>query len=235
MKKIYIIILLFLITGCKAEYNLDIDKELNLNEKTTIIASTSQEQQRISDYNYHLPIDIKIDESNAFREKQKDLEYYEKKKESNNNILKFSYPYDIDKFNEGHVAKTCYQYVTVMKTKNKETENEQLLLSTSKEFKCFDIYDGLEEVTIKITSRYKLLETNADKSENYTYTWNINKLNYQDRAIYLLLDITDRDETWWEKFQKTGFYKYGIFIIIILLAFIIYKLFKKYSEMRDKI
>lgn len=228
-KTIYFSLLLLTLTGCSVDYNLDIDKNMKLNETTKLTAKTSGEALDIEAYNQYLPIDISMDDYSIYEKKYDDIEYYKSEKSNNNRNLKFNYSYNLNQFNQNKIARTCYQYITSMNNNNK------LVLSTSKEFLCFDKFDNLDEVTVKITSRYKLVETNADRSTNHTYIWNINKQNYKDRSIYLSLDTTDRKETWFEKFQKTGFYQYGIIIVLFPVAFLIYRFFKKYSNKRDEI
>ncbi len=217
------------LTGCSVDYKLNIDKGLNFNESVQLKASTVQEKERIIDYNQFLPIDYYADDYSVYEEKISGVEYYDSKKLDGDTVLQFKYPYDIEKFNNNILALNCYQYVTAMNS------NNTLILSTSKKFLCFDKFDELEDVTVTVTSRYKLIKTNADSSDNYTYVWKITKDNYKDRSLYLELDATDRKETWWEKFQKTGFYQYGIIIIIIMVVFIVFQFFKKKSERRDRI
>lgn len=229
MKRYLLIFCIFFLTGCSVDYRLDVDKELNFNELVQLNSSNENERQNIEDYQHFLPIDSQLDESAVYERKYEDIEYYESRKLNDNKTLQFRYVYDVDVFNNGKIVNTCYQYVTAMNS------DDRLILSTSKEFLCFDKFEVLEDVTVTITSRYKLVNTNADSSDNYTYVWNITKDNYRDRSIYLELDLTDRKETWWEKFQKTGFYRYGVIIVIFVILFMGFRFFKKYSERRDKI
>ena len=226
-KYIVLIIISFLLTGCNIEYNLNIDKDLKFQEDITINATLSNEINKINEFNQYIPIDYRADDISIYEKKSKDVEYYEITKKNNN--INFKYNFDIEEYTHSNLASNCYKHIVATKS------DDKLILSTSKEFLCFDTYKELDEVTIKITSRYKLIDTNSDSKENYTYIWKINKENYKDKNIYLSMDSTNRKESLWEKFQETGFYKYGLFIIIIIIVFLLYKILKFFSKKRDEI
>lgn len=221
--------LIICLTGCSVDYHLDIDKNLKLNETVKVTANNKNDVQSIQDFSLFVPIDIRVDDYSSFQEKSKELEYYNIEKDKDNQFLQFDYLYDSNQFNYDMIVSTCYQYVTSMQ------RDDKLILSTSKEFLCYDIYDDLEDVSVTITSRYKLIDTNADYKEKYKYTWYINRQNYQDRVIYLELDTSNRSKSWWELFQNSGFYQYGVIIFIFFVIFLILIFIKKRGIKRNRV
>lgn len=227
MKKIILLLFIFLLSGCSVQYNLDIDKTLTLSENVTVNASTEDEYEIIKNYGY-LPLDINMDDPSVFEQKVDDVEYYDITKTKDK--IKFSYTYDQDKYINSLFARGAYEFISVS-----EPEGE-LVLSTSKEFLLFDTYDNLDEVKVTINSKYKLIKSNADIEERHSYTWIINKENAYGKNIYLRLDTTKEDLTFLEKL-KNGDYTstFTISIIVFLVGIIIYFIIKKIGDKRNKI
>ena len=235
-KMVMLLIFAFLITGCNINYELNIDRQLNLLENITMNATTDEDIQKILKFNQYVPVNIEFDDPVIFKEKKDGVEYYSINRKSDNSQLKFSYSYDVNQFNYNMIARSCYQYVTVMNQKDKKTKKTELLLSTSKKFLCFDKYDNLDDVSITITSKYKLKETNADVVEKHKYIWNINKANANNKYIYLSLDTTKRDLTLWEKIQEGEYTNiFTISILLFIVGVIIYIFLKKKGDRKNKI
>ena len=213
------IFLLVFCSGCSVEYNLDIDRNLDLNENINISATTFDDSEQINNYDKYLPIDYTADEPKVFEKKYDSIEYYDINK-SNDNI-KFSYNYDVDKFNNNIFARNCYQYVTVMNTINEEEERNELILSTSKKFLCFDYYDNLEDVTIKIKTKRKVYSNNADRVEGKTYIWNINKNNKEDSAINIIMDSSPKSSLSFLEKNLLWIIMAGILFICGVIYFVI--------------
>ena len=130
----------------------------------------------------------------------------------------------------------CYKYLTFMNTENKKTKKNELLLSTSRQFLCFDKYDNLDDVTVTIRSKFKLKDTNADIVEKHKYTWNITKDNANDKFIYLLLDVHDRDLTLLEKIQEGEYTNiFTISLVLLLFGFLIYFSLKVKGKRRNRV
>lgn len=235
MKKVYLISIigLLLLTGCDVKYNLNIDKELKVQEKTELTAETDQDIKKLKEFNQYIPIDYRADDFSAYQQKLKDVEYYDIEK--TNETMKLNYSYNIENYNYSNLAARCYEHITISKTEDKE-EKENLLLSTSKKFLCFDMYEELDEVKIVINSTYKLKETNADEVKRHTYIWNLNRTNKDNKVIYLLLDTTEQDLNFWERL-KNGEYTniFTISLLLFLIGIIIYGYLKRKSLKRDEI
>lgn len=230
MKKLYLLFLLIILSGCSVQYKLDIDKNINLIEKISVTALSKTESEQIKNYDGYLPIDIELDEPYIFEEKVEGIEYYDIKKNDNNSNINFNYSYNIDKFNNNIFVKNCYKYVTTTKKEN------ELILSTSKEFLCFEQYEELENVTVTITSKYKLKETNADTVEHNQYIWNINKSNANNRNLYLSLDISKRDLNFLEKLKEGEYTSiFTLTITLLLIGIVVYFIIKRKGDIRNKI
>ena len=228
MKKIFLLSLILILSGCSVEYNLDIDKDINLIENIKINASTAEEIAEIEDYNGYQPINGDYDDPLVYEEKQEDIEYYNIEKE--NNSIKFNYTFDQETYLNSTFTNTAYEFISVTEV------GDELVLSTSKEFLLFNYYDNLDEVKVTINSKYKLITSNADEEKRHSYTWIINKENAYGKNIYLKLDTSVEDLTFLERL-KNGEYTniFTISILIALIGIIIYLLIKRKGDTRNKI
>lgn len=227
MKYLKILLLVFsslVISACSATYNLDIDKKLNLSENLNLSLSYNSDYDKLNEFDYYLPVNIKSDDYSIFTTKHDDVEYFDIKKSSN--AVDFSYKYsnyvDID---SDRIINTCYDYFNVINKKDKD-DNNRLILSTSKKFKCFDEYDNLDDVTVNITTKKKVYDNNADSVDGNTYTWHISEENKDNASINIIIDgSTDSSLSFVEK---------NMFLIILIgifvLGLITYFIVKKHSE-----
>ena len=230
LKKIYIVILVFILSGCSVRYEIDIDRSVHLNEKIKVQALNEEEVEKIKNYSGKLPISIEIDDSMAFKKKLSGIDYYSIKKNSKNTDISFNYNYNVDKFNEDVFARTCYEYVTAM------SSEDNLVLSTSNKFLCFEKFENLDEVIVTVTSKYKLRETNADVVEKHKYQWMITRENANNKYLYLSLDTTERDLTFWERLIEGEYTNmFTISLLLFIVGMFIYWFLKKKGEKRDKI
>ncbi len=230
VKYCFLIVCLMLLSGCSIDYHLDIDKNLYFDESVVMNASSDADISAIMSYNEFLPIDREADDPFVFKNKIDGIKYYKMEKSKDNSKMRFSYKFDDQLFNKSLIVNSCYKYITSMKVDN------NLILSTSREFLGFDVYDNLDEVKVTLSSTYKLNETNADEVEGHNYIWYITRENANNKYLYLSLDTSVRNLTLWEKILE-GEYT-NIFTVSVLLFIVgmgIYWFFKKKSERRDKI
>ena len=237
MKKIWLIFLVLFLTGCSVNYELDIDNSAILRENIKISANNDSDIEKIKEFNYYVPIDYTNDDYSVYEKKFDKIEYYDVSKASDNKSLVFKYDkYDSNKFNYNMFGRTCYKYVAVMEQKDKKSKKRELLLSTSRQFLCFDNYENLDEVNVIIKSKYKLLETNADVQEKHKYIWNITKENANNKYIYLLLDLKTRELTLWERIQEGEYVNmFTISLVLFLVGLVIWFLFKKKGDIKNKV
>ena len=228
IKKVLLFLLAFLLTGCSVNYKLDIDRELSFKENIVISKNDDSDVKSIKEFNYNVPINIEADDLSIFEKKVDGVDYYYQKKSEDK--IKFSYDFNISQFNYDMFVRSCYQYVTVM------NENDELLLSTSRKFLCFDKYDNLDDVTVTIYSKYRLKDTNADEASNRTYKWYLNKENANDKYLYLLLDTKHRDLTLLERISEGEFVNmFTISLVLFVVVLIVCFIFKKKGDRKNKI
>lgn len=212
-KLIILVVALMLLTGCCATYDLYLDN--NITERTYIYDDTKiLENLEYYDMNKgnKINLDLYAVEVADF---EKDFKY-EKEEIKTNKGNDFGYrykkEYKYNQFDEMSMITDCYDKIEI---KNSDT----ISVKTSDEFKCFDKYSLLDEVTIKIHYTGNVLNTNADKSENGVYTWNITKNNYKNSSISFMAEKPTIKI--FSTFQIVGL------IVFALLTVITYVLYKK--------
>ena len=225
MKKVIILILLLLfLSGCEAEYNVIIS-EKNIQDELIVnnfnISSWNQGnpsyKDRINGYyeKFNLAVSKDTPGYPEISSKIKGYNYYKKEliNTTSNYGLKFSYSHNYNDYTKSPLL--------VFYGKGNITNNYQKLIIDSgsgADFTAFNGYSLLNELNINITSDYLVLNHNADKQENNTYSWKITKNNYQDKTIHIEIDKTRKAKT---NLIDNKNLKYINTILIILGIFII--------------
>ena len=220
MKKIILTcMLLFLVTGCSVEYNLDIDKDFNFKEN--MVLSTSKENFEIS----YDSVDNGIEE------------IYD----NINDSLKFSlYDYDLNKHFKKNVEVVF---------ENKYKDDSELLSSpfltnvngrittydSEKGNKVFQVmidYDffellktktyssiPVETVKVNIKFPYKIISSNADNVEDNILSWDLKTL-VKKRTFYVEYD---ENELYEQKQSYLGYIIGALALIGVILIFVFKK------------
>lgn len=179
MKKNYLLFLaLFLLSGCSVEYNLEFNDEI-LEEEIILGPLTENakaeldfiEPYAIDNYDYQELYNVDITDT----------------------TLKLNYKYSKNLYDMSNSLNECYDL------SNFSYDDEYYYLLTSNEFKCLN-YAGYEtdEVRINFKTNYNVVSTNADYTDDDTYTWIINNSNYQNKPIEIKLekkDYTKKDDS----------------------------------------
>lgn len=204
---------LILLTGCSATYDLYLDKN-NITERTYIYDSTKKLEgleYYDMDKGNEISIDLYANEVAAFENNFK----YEKEEIKTNNGNNFGYRYNTsykyNEFNKLSAVVACYDKIEIKNDGN-------ISVKTSNEFKCFDKYSLLEDVTIRIHYTGKVLNTNADKVENDIYIWKITKDNYKNSGIIFTAEKVKTKI--FSTFQIVGLI---ILTILIVITYLLYK------------
>ncbi len=204
---------LILLTGCSATYDLYLDKN-NITERTYIYDSTKKLEgleYYDMDKGNEISIDLYANEVAAFENNFK----YEKEEIKTNNGNNFGYRYNTsykyNEFNKLSAVAACYDKIEIKNDGN-------ISVKTSNEFKCFDKYSLLEDVTIRIHYTGKVLNTNADKVENDIYIWKITKDNYKNSCIIFTAEKVKTKI--FSTFQIVGLI---ILTILIVITYLLYK------------
>ncbi|MDD2409860.1 MAG: hypothetical protein PHD03_04010, partial [Bacilli bacterium] len=189
MKKIiYLILMLFLITGCDATYNLTLENniftenlEITNNDKNTWnINNPSYKEIRNLTLNSALATDYR-EEIPEVNTKVEGIKYYDIKKIDTENTLGISY--------KSNFTLLDYQYSTIVNTNVKsfdyKNNNDGIIINIKKPLNVFILYPNLNNLTIKFKTNHQVMKNNADEIVNNTYYFYLNKNNYQAKKIIL--------------------------------------------------
>lgn len=216
-KKIFLLFLLLLLTGCEAKYEIEIyDEEITEN---VVYYYTSNELNNKDPYEY-------TEELNFKYFMNKDMLRHEHKKGVSKKNMKgvslINTYKNMEEYNqESMMLGACYI------AQNATYYEDYITLKTSNEFTCYNEIEELDSMTIAIKSNHKLKETNADKIKGHTYYWYINKDNYKEKPISLVL-YSDK-YVWNYNNEILKRLLLIIFIIggTVLVATNVYKVYKK--------
>lgn len=210
-KKILIMLVVLFLTGCNVTYNIEIkdDKILEktgvfLNESDIIITNADINGNTDSQMSLNEIVDYYYNEGlNAFHNKVLNDSLYKKEKINKDGDvgLRFSYDYNYANYNDSFMVKYC--------TDNNIFKNDKKYISIDVEdgFDVFDwdVYQQLENLTIKIKTNYKVVENNADSVKGNNYEWIIDRDNYKEKNIHL-------------KIKKNRNIKFSFLPIIIIIG-----------------
>lgn len=186
--KTYIVLvgIVFLLTGCTVDYNLNIDDSF-IKEDISFVERNTNTFDIIRPYgtfwmdnisyrelmNEYMKMDVAATNDN--------LHFYNKNLITDNGLgLHLKYNFAIDDYGLNKVVYNCYKYFNV------DNENGIYTISTSKAFLCFNEDNPLlEQVNVNIKTKYQVLENNANVVNGDTYSWIINKENADDSQIFI--------------------------------------------------
>lgn len=211
-KIILLIVCLFLITGCDIKYDLVIDND-SFKENVTMSFLKSQ-----TDYN---DVSIYLSNKTPISNNVGETRFYNAKIEESNayyNLI-YNYNHDVDTIRQSYFITNCYPNFNI------QNSDDKIALSSGTGFRCINGDDALQSdsVEINITTKLKVLDNNADIVNGNTYTWNIDKNNYQNKSLDMILQKSfDLNEV---VVQSEASYLTGIiaaFIVVILLVIFIF-------------
>ncbi len=183
MKKLSLLLILVLLTGCSVDYNLTINENNEFDESIYIQAENDSESQSL--FNDPWPIKALYSDldSGEYPEELEGVEYYKSNLVLNNNyyLKKLSYKFNSENIYDNNSIKTCYESFYV----NKDEKEKTISLSTSSKFLCMENYPSLNEVNIKINIANPVVTHNASKINGNTYEWNITRDNYENSGIII--------------------------------------------------
>lgn len=248
MQKNRLFLMSFLIlitcTGCKVEYNINItennvEESINVTDYTT---SKRTKKEILNHYNMWYPTyvnfitDGESIEIEDFSEKIEGIEYHEKKINQISNGYKYNYQYTypVNKYYDSYILASSFAETTVYKRTN------SIVLKTGKENFLCD-YDYFEEAKINITidpNIYKLNYTNAEKHNNNTFTWVLDKNNCNNSEIILTLDIVNNNignnSSNKNTLKNKAIDEYMYYIFFGVLAIIIYLGYKWFQNLKGQ-
>ncbi|MBQ8235008.1 MAG: hypothetical protein IJZ36_05455 [Bacilli bacterium] len=202
MKKLIILLSLFLLTGCNLKYEIYFKDGIHENIDIIFMDDIYKIASSLDGDGFYLEKEL-VENDIPSLINYKD--YYNKSIINNKNV-KLDYNYTYDNFNESYIINRCFENVSI------KNDDKQLYIHLSGNFKCFDN----KKFDISIKSDYKVLNHNANKFKNNNYIWNINT----NEEVDVLLHISK------EKINNIEFkyiYQIILLIVLIVMGFVVYK------------
>lgn len=166
-KILILLIILFLMTGCQAEYNLTIDNDTYTESiNMTVDNDDTYNIQNLKENNQY----ISSSSTNGL--------IYEKTIEENydNTIFNYKHSFSFDEF-RGTLNGKCFNKINL-------TESDGIYSLYASDFICYGEHEQTaESYKINIKTNYNVINNNADEVNNNVYTWMIDKNNYSGKTI----------------------------------------------------
>ena len=181
MKKKYLLLLgILFLTGCNAEYNIDLSKDY-INENITLFSENSLDNKEIEEFI------TSFNNANIFSDsKLENVEYYNSYKnlDKNNYELNFNYNLKNTQLNSSPFINNSFENHNI-------SFDDNILNFDFVGLKVFKEYDNLTNLTIKlnISSDYEIINANTNNIDNNLITWNISK----DDSDKFLISFSLRD------------------------------------------
>lgn len=242
-KILLIFLSLFLFTGCSATYNVEI-----YNEKVKVNGKILEKKEKWDTEVKLPPSDFPDDGPTIYDElknekytytyrelvnEQFKKDYTIKQLEGLSKInnpwqlgLKFKRRYNlygdtVKSFIMVAGANLCYDKFNIIE----DEDNNNIIISTSNQNKCFDMYPNLDKITVKLKTNHKVVDSTADSVDLHTYTWDLTRDNSKDKPLQITLKRNEYVFNYDNRIVKiVGFSALIAFIIVIFykIGIIIY-------------
>jgi len=203
-KKLIILILILLLTGCSAKYDINFGKD-KIEDKIEIFEDSTKVNKANEEETDEIN-NLIIDWENGY-------DHYKRELYSTDTIdgYRYTYEFDYDEYDAMSQIRKCYDDF-------KLTYDKEIKLTTSKEFLCGTYYPDTKQIEINITSEYEIKSSNADKKDKNKHTWIINKDNYKNKPITITInknkEYTEKKES---KIEIKKIIVTSIFVILIIV------------------
>ena len=217
IKRIIFICLIFLLSGCSVEYDLNINEDNSVTEKVVaaektnrIESMTGQRGEQAITYMYNM---FKRDDKSSITSRKDGNYTVATVTKVHDNIDRYAEDFRADVFKKIYVEKKD-GVVTLTATQNQVLDKS---LSSSL------LYDTIQ---INITLPYVVVDNNADQVKRNTYTWNIKKNDDLKTIKLKYKENNDSNKVNLNFNGKTVNVAYGLiigigFAIVILIIFTI--------------
>lgn len=205
--KLLLLMTIFLLSGCTAEYNVNITPE-NASELTTINGLTNE--------NYPVTAYINDQGASETNEKIPGLEYYDIT--SNADTVNYRFTFPLERYGESTGVNYCYKNVSIYKNEN------NYHLQTNNFNSCLDFYSDLEQIKVNLhfDENFTITDHNADEAKDNTYTWVINRNNYNNKTLEITYSLKESNKSnidrasnrWRNIFLIIGCF--GVLIIVLI-------------------
>lgn len=184
-KIIMLLMFVFLLCGCTAKVDINIDKR-NIDETITITDFANEaftKEQVLAKYRKYMPVDkstIIVDTEPDERKSR--VDYYKRSVTdlgNGYNIL-YNYNFDYEEYFNARSLNTAFKSSFI----NYNKEENTITISTDNEgTKLFGQYKELDKLQINISSSYPIIESNADSVNGSVSTWNLSRDS--NKKIYI--------------------------------------------------
>lgn len=205
MKKILLLLITtILLTGCTATYDINITKE-TINDTITIATDSN----KVNNANKQI--------TDTFHQKIGEWEnghdFYKREivTTAETTGYQYTYNFNFEEYDAMAQIRKCYKDFNL-------TYDNDISLSTSKEFLCKSYYPQVKTYTINITSEYEISSSNADKKENNVHTWIINTNNYKSKPINIKIN---KNQIYIPEEEPNYEYIKHIIVIIVFITLVI--------------
>ena len=236
-KKFILIGIIFCMTGCNINYNLEIvDDEYKENISAVETDSTkwnsSQSSLPMKDLlDVYLKKPIPISNQEPLRPESDEISegitYYDKKDLSNDEKIGIRLEGTFNKETYSNSRAVLYGYNRFLIG----TLNGNIVLSTGEKVKIFEQYKDLEEITVKIKTNHVVVKNNADEVDGETYIWHLTKDNALNKSIYFEFNKQEKVSNYDNEIGKLIF-KIVIVIAVVAVVIGIFILWLKIKQKR---
>lgn len=211
MKKLFLFASLFLLSGCTINYNLVIDKN-QINENISGEVAKEETFIKEGDTSLNIFYSMLYNDQKALLDGD---DLYKKYINEENDNIKYNYSYTYkNNYDKSRLINTCFKDPII-----KETD-ELYYIKLEGPFFC----KYSDKIIINVTSNYAVVDNNAQKVEDNTYTWIINDSNNVN--IYLTVS-KNANYVNTSSSKKVNMFKLISFIVLIILSGITYFLYRK--------
>ena len=249
MNKKYLVlfICIFMISGCEATYNLNIENE-NYKEETSIVEKDlstfySDSASQVAYNNFSkIPVPIMYDiipptpsQNIDIRDmKEKNIDYYKVDELTGEEKIGFKYTGDFapDNIEKSAMIKYATSNVNIENDENKVTIEAKSLKKIFAQFPTLDVIN----ININLNNS-TAIENNADKKEKNTYSWKITRNNYKEKNIYLKFKTPINSNNTYFTFLSTGkiiIYMSATIAILSIIIWVIYNYINQKKEETNK-
>ena len=239
----FLVICLFLFTGCDITYNLEIsddnyvEKAIIVEDDVSLFYSDEVEKQFYNNYtnvpipmSKYDPIPTNFNGNGSFQSKEEG--YYESKKLTDNSKVGMQYE---GVFTSDNIVDSRLINEAIPDSLFK-VDNNNINLSASNLGRLFIQIPSLDKIIVNINVKgYTVTKNNADNINNNIYTWNISKNNYKNKTIELKVSKNKQNNSFIE--QIINICKNNKIIIlvigIIILSSFLYFFVKRIQERKN--
>lgn len=252
MKKKYFLLVLIAILvnlcGCTVNYDININDdtvtenmefyETNSKRINSIYSPNSDSIDSSEKYTYKQLINfINSGSDFAFRDNANSSQLYSKRKidETNKMGMKYSYNFSLNNYTNSNIANSFVAYFSA------RTSDKIYAVSALDFSNAFNQYPYLDNISIRIKTNHKVIDSNADSMDGNVYIWNVTKSNAKTKkvSIQVYKDASYNDKSTNNSTKKEVLSNVRTILIVVLCIaislFIVIIILRKKANRNNKI